>query len=119
MASGKNDDVTRPGSGDDPQDPEFRAALAALLAAYEPILNEDLNLARSPDKVRDVGDGPDCEAEIALAQQIFGKFWNEQVAVSILPPDAREKIGPIDRWRWCFLHIRCCMIFGWLLCRGP
>ena len=29
----------------------------------------------------------------------------------------QESIGPIERWRWCFVHIRCCIIFGWLLCR--
>ncbi len=36
-----------------------------------------------------------------------------------LPPEGRQQLGPIDRWRWCLLHIRCCIIFGWLVCRGP
>jgi hypothetical protein len=35
----------------------------------------------------------------------------------LLPAQACEMLGPIERWRWCFLHIRCCIIFGWLLCR--
>ena len=117
---GKNDDVRKTGSGEDnPQDQEFRFALESLLSAYEPILAEDLKLAKSPEKVRDISDSPDCEAEIALAHQIFDRFWNEKVAVSILPAEQRDKLGPVERWRWCFLHIRCCMVFGWLLCHGP
>jgi hypothetical protein len=44
------------------QDQDFRLALKSLLAAYEPILREDLALAQSPDKIEDPGDGPDCEA---------------------------------------------------------
>jgi hypothetical protein len=118
--NGESDAVPQPESGEDtPRDQEFRFALEALLAAYEPILSEELKLAKSPDKVREGGDGPDCEAEITLANQIFGKFWSEKVAVSILPAEAREKLGPVEKWRWCFLHIRCCMIFGWLVCHGP
>src|SRR5260370_12856913 len=116
----KKDDVRPPEPGEDnPNDQEFRLALEALLSAYEPILTEDLKLAKAPDKVREVDEGPECEAEIALANQIFSKFWTEKVAVAILPAEAREKFGPVDKWRWCFLHIRCCMIFGWLLCHGP
>jgi hypothetical protein len=106
-----------PAADDDAQ--ELRPALESLLAAYEPILTEDLALAKSPDKVQEQSDNGDCEAEIVLANQIFGRFWNENVALSLLPREAREQFGPIDKWRWCFLHIRCCMIFGWLLCRGP
>src|SRR5215472_10324287 len=94
---------------EDLQDPEFRSALEALLSAYEPILAEDLKLAKSPDKVREAGGRYDCEAEIALANQIFGKFWTDAVAVQILPAELRERFGPIEKWRWCFLHIRCCM----------
>ena len=116
----KGTDAQIPRSGEDnPQDPEFRFALKALLSAYEPILTEELELAKSPDKIREADDVTDCEAEIALANQLFGKFWSEKVAVSILPAEAREKFGPIEKWRWCFLHIRCCMIFGWLVCHGP
>src|SRR5262245_61795487 len=112
-------DETRPADADNVQDPDFKLALEALLAAYEPILTEDLKLLKSPDKIPDPGLGPDCEAEIELANQIFGKFWTEKVAVSLLPPAERERFGPIDKWRWCFLHIRCCIVFGWLLCHGP
>lgn len=119
MARHTDDSKTLNPSGDNPQDPEFRVALEALLAAYEPILAEDLALTKAPDKIPSISDKENCETEIALATQIFGKFWNEKVALAILPPEDREKVGPVDKWRWCFLHIRCCMIFGWLLCHGP
>ena len=104
---------------DNVQNPEFRFLLESLLAAYEPILTEDLNLTNTPDKIQDPGDEPDCEAEVKLANEIFGRFWNEKVALALLPAAVREQLGPVEKWRWCFLHLRCCMIFGWLLCRGP
>jgi hypothetical protein len=100
-------------------DQDFRLIFSSLLAAYQPILAEDLELAKNPDKVPDPGEGPDCEAEIALANRIFDRFWNEKVALSLLPPEARQQFGSIEKWRWCFLHLRCCTIFGWLLCHGP
>src|SRR5262249_53059663 len=25
----------------------------------------------------------------------------------------------VENWRWCLRHMRCCLIFGWLVCRGP
>jgi hypothetical protein len=103
----------------DAADPDFRLIFSSLVAAYQPILAEDLELAKAPDKVPDPGEGPDCEAEIALANQIFDRFWNEKVAVSLLPAEARQQFGSVEKWRWCFLHLRCCTIFGWLLCHGP
>ncbi len=99
--------------------PDFRVALDSLLAAYEPILAEDLALAKEPASIKDPGDEGYCEAELALAKQIFGRFWNEKVAVALLPAEARERFGAIDRWSWCFRHIECCMIYGWLVCHGP
>src|SRR5262245_31761643 len=118
MAS-HTDDPENSRAADNPQDPEFRVALEALLAAYEPILAEDVALTRAPEKIPGISDQQNCESEIALANEIFGKFWSEKVAIAILPPEEREKFGPVEKWRWCFLHIRCCMIFGWLLCHGP
>src|SRR5579863_7922689 len=106
-------------SANDTQNPGFRVVLDSLLAACEPILSEDLALAKSPDKIQDPGDGPNCDAEIELATRIFGKFWNEKVAVSLLPAEALQQFGAVDKWTWCYRHIECCTIFGWLLCRGP
>src|SRR5450755_4116967 len=101
--------------------PEFRKVLAALVSVYRPILEEDLKLAGDLDALRKQGDlvEPDCEAELAAAQQLFGSFGDEKITLALLPAQARELLGPIEGWRWCLLHIRCCIIFGWLLCRRP
>jgi hypothetical protein len=56
---------------------------------------------------------------ICRAYALFEKFLTEDVAQRLLPAQARELLGPIEQWRWCFLHIRCCLVFGWLACRWP
>ncbi len=111
------------------QDPEqedvhgedFQFVLRALLSAYQPILEEELKRAKSPEQLKKEAEAkpPNCEDELALATRIFEKFFTEEVALRSLPQEARQLLGPIERWRWCLLHIRCCIIFGWLLCRGP
>ncbi len=105
----------------DIHDEDFQFALRALLDAYQPILKEDLERAKDPEKLKKEAEEnpPDCEEELALANRIFEAFFTEEVAVRLLPEEGRKLLGPIDRWRWCFLHLRCCMIFGWLVCRGP
>jgi hypothetical protein len=102
-------------------DEDFQFALKALLAAYQPILEEQLKEANAPEALKDAAAGkpPNCEDELALANRIFENFLTEEVAVRLLPPEGRTQLGPVERWRWCLLHIRCCIIFGWLLCRGP
>ena len=105
----------------DPSDPEFQTVLQALIDVYRPILEEDLKRAGD---LKGLGDEarnapPDCEAELATAQRLLGQFPDEKVVLALLPAQARELLGPIERWRWVFLHIRCCMIFGWLVCRRP
>ena len=100
---------------------DFQFVLKELLEAYRPILEEDLKWAGAPDQLtKEAEDTPsNCDDEIALANRIFEKFFTEEVAMRLLPAEARELMGPIGRWRWCLLHIRCCIIFGWLVCRGP
>ena len=100
---------------------DFQTVLKSLLAAYRPILDEAVRHSRSPEELKKEAESrdPSCDDEIALADRIFGQFFNEDVAYRILSPEGREALGPIDRWRWCFLHLRCCIIFGWLVCRGP
>src|SRR5262245_25775400 len=104
-----------------PPDPDFQFALEQLLAAYQPVLQRELQLSQSASQLQDEeSKNPfDCEAEIALGSRIFEKFFSEEVAQRLLPPEGRQVLGPIDRWRWCYLHIRCCILFGWLVCRGP
>ena len=119
MANARSD--AAPPSDPDPSNPEFQTVLKALVEVYRPILEEDLKragdlaaLAQEAEQAE-----PDCEAELANAQRLFGSFADEKVTLALLPAQARELLGPIDNWRWCLLHIRCCIIFGWLVCRRP
>jgi hypothetical protein len=100
---------------------DFQAVLKALLDAYRPILEEDLKRAEDPEALKKEAEKkpPSCEDELALAERLFEKFFTEKVALLSLPAEAREILGPVENWRWCLVHIRCCIIFGWLVCRGP
>jgi hypothetical protein len=100
---------------------DFQFVLKALVGAYQPILEEELKRAKSLDQLKKDAEAgpPNCEDELALANRIVEKFFTEEVAVRALPQQARELLGSIERWRWCLVHIRCCIIFGWLICRGP
>ena len=115
------DDQTQPFDPQEIRDPDFQFGLRALLAAYQPILEEELQRLKDPDALTKEAEThlSNCDDEIALANRIFDKFFTAEVALRILPPEARELLGPIERWRWCLLHVRCCVIFGWLLCRSP
>ena len=117
----KKDDKRPGAAADAPRDPDFQFVLEQLLAAYQPILERELKLSQSADQLEAEEDKQpfDCEAEIALGSQIFERFFTEEVALRLLPPEGRQLLGPIERWRWCYLHIRCCILFGWLVCRGP
>ncbi len=110
-----------PATAPENQDADLQFALQALLSVYQPILEEELARAKDPARLEkeEGASPPNCDDELAQANQIFEKFLTEQVAVRLLPPEARELLGPIDRWRWCLRHIRCCIIFGWLVCRRP
>ena len=116
-----------PTGGLSPEDKEeihskdFQFVLKALLDAYRPIIEEDLKRAKDPEKLKEEAEKkpPSCDDELALADRLFEKFFTEEVALQLLPAEGREILGPVDRWRWCLLHIRCCTTFGWLVCRGP
>ena len=103
------------------QNEDFQFVLKALLAAYQPILEQQLNLAKNPDQLKKQAEStpPNCAHEIAEANAIFGKFFTEDVALRMIPQQGRAQLGPIESWRWCLAHLRCCFIFGWLVCRGP
>jgi hypothetical protein len=98
----KGKQPTRASQPDDSgNDAEFRFALKELLAAFEPVIAENLELLRAPDKVQDPGDQRDCEAEIALAHRIFGKFWSEKVALAVLPKEVVDLLSdcsPRSHW---------------------
>lgn len=114
----------KPNEASDPEDPQpedFRFGLEALLRAYEPILKQELERTGDAGRLEEEErqNPPDCEEEFRQADRLFEPFFTEEVAVRLLPPEARELLGPIERWRWCLWHIRCCIIFGWLVCRRP
>ena len=115
-----NGDITPP-PPPEADDPDFRLVLENLVAAYRPVLEEDLRRASDLDALVKEADGaaPDCEAEMAAAERLFTPFVNEKMALALLPAQARELLGPAESWRGCLLHVRCCIIFGWLLCRRP
>jgi hypothetical protein len=100
---------------------DFQFVFRQLLSAYQPILEEDLTRIQDPEGVQReaLARPPDCEEEFEQANRLFDNFFTEEVALRLLSPQARELIGPIDQWRWCLRHLRCCIAFGWLVCRGP
>ena len=106
---------------EEPDDADFQFVLTRLLAAYEPVLKAEIERAKSPEAlVKEEKEHPaSCEDEIAFGRELLAQFFTEDVAVRLLPVEARELLGPIERWRWCYRHILCCMLFGWLVCRGP
>lgn len=106
---------------EDVVDDDFRFALRELVDAYKPVLEEDLARASAPEALikEALANPASCEEEFAYADRLFTRFTSEEVAVRLLPAAAREMMGPAERWRWCLLHLRCCLVFGWLLCRSP
>ncbi|MGA7412343.1 MAG: hypothetical protein WBW33_17830 [Bryobacteraceae bacterium] len=103
------------------QNEDLQLVLKALLAAYEPILKQELKLAGDPAELSKAAAAgpPSCADEIARADQVFGAFFTDEIAQRMLSPEVRKILGPVDQWRWCLQHVRCCIIFGWLACRGP
>ncbi len=101
-------------------DPNFQSVLNALLDAYQPILESQLKLARDVKGLeKQAASGGNFETDFATAQSLFGKFLNEDIALRLIPEKNRDTIGSIENWRLCLEQIRCCFIFGWLVCRGP
>jgi hypothetical protein len=103
-----------------PIDDDFRFVLDELLAAYRPVLEADLARANQADALIKEGleFAPSCEDEFKQASALFERFGNEAVAQRLLPAALREQLGPVERWRWCLTHLRCCIVFGCLMCRG-
>ena len=52
---------------------DFQFVLKALLAAYQPVLEQELKLAQAPEELKKQAESqtPSCEDEIALAGRIF------------------------------------------------
>ena len=98
--------------------PDLQAALKALLGVYQPILEQQLSLAKNADELQKQAQAAasrTCAEEFAEAYAMFSKFLTEETTSRLLPAKAKELLGPIDQWRWCLQHILCCMVFGWLV----
>ena len=103
------------------QNQDFQIVLNAFLAAYRPILERELGLAASAATLikESQAHPPTCDDEIEMAVALFERFYSKDVALRLLPQEGREVLGNPDQWEWCYRRILCCLIFGWLVCRGP
>ncbi len=103
------------------QSEDFQYVLKILLEAYQPILEEQLALAKNPVELQKAAASkpPNCAEQLAEAHRIFDRVFTEEAVVRMLPAEARKQLGPVENWRWCLQHLLCCVIFGWLVCRGP
>jgi hypothetical protein len=101
--------------------PDFKHVLDSLLDAYRPILEQELRAAQSASSLLEASQAapPTCADEIATARQIFHTFFTPEVATRLLPVEGQKAFGNVDQWEWCYRHILCCIVFGWLVCRGP
>src|SRR5271170_5853423 len=102
--------------------PDFQAVLKALLSVYQPILQQQLNLANDPVELQKQSEATasrTCAQEFKEAYAMFERFHTEETALQLLPDQAKELLGPIEQWRWCLQHTLCCVVFGWLVCRWP
>ncbi|MEO1222607.1 MAG: hypothetical protein AAFX92_00135 [Pseudomonadota bacterium] len=100
---------------------DFQFVLGQLLAAYRPILKQELDRAEDPKMLTAelAENPPSCEDELKLAERLFDDFSSEKVTLRLLSATALEQLGPVEQWRWCIAHLRCCLIFGWLVRRAP
>jgi hypothetical protein len=116
-----SEEAAAPPPGAEVNNEDFQFVLKALLAAYESILEQQLNLAKNPAELEKEAESrpPNAKDELAQANRIFEKFLTEEVALRMIPSETRHHLGPIENWRWCLQHLRCCFVFGWLVCRGP
>jgi hypothetical protein len=103
------------------QNQDFQAVLNSFLAAYRPFLERELNLSASAATLikESQAHPPTCDDEIQLAVALFERFYTKDVALRVLPEEGREVLGNPDQSEWCYRRILCCLIFGWLVCRGP
>ncbi len=109
-------DKSGPASNDD-----LEFVLKSFLNAYRPTLERELKLTESaPALIQASKDHPPtCDDEIKLARALFERFFTQDVATRLLPDQGRVVFGNPDQWAWCYRHILCCLVFGWLVCRGP
>ena len=115
------DSSSRPSDFHEANSRDFQFALEKLIAAYQPVIEEELNQLKSPPAPGAASAAPSrtAEEEMQSARRIFESFMTDEVATRLLPQAARESLGPVENWRWCLENVRCSLLFGWLACRGP
>jgi len=87
-----------------------------LLSALAPVLSP---AAADPEPGEDRGTGVLRPVDdVALATQAAEQLFTDESALQYFPRDAAEILGPEDEWRWCLPYVRCCWMFGWLVCHG-
>src|SRR5262245_66486934 len=82
------------------QHKDFQLVLRALLDAYRPVLETNLELAKDAKRLQEEAIPrcpPSCEEELALANQIVSKFLTKDVALALLPEDARQRFRSEER----------------------
>ncbi len=96
------------------QDDEFEAFLKAFAPALQSGLDEPPFTELRPGEVP----GLPPTDDVALAAHLAERLYTDELAVRFFPRNAAEVLGPGDAWRWCLPLVRCCWMFGWLVCRG-
>src|ERR1035437_10335363 len=85
-----------PSANDELHNEDFQFVLKALLAAYQPVLKQELKLAGDPAELSKAAEAgpPRCEDEIARANHIFGAFFTDEIAQRMLSAEVRKNLGP-------------------------
>jgi hypothetical protein len=92
-------------------------AFAAFLDAFTPVLRRGLE-DRAPTGAEPAVAVPPPADDVALASALAERLYTEDVARRFFPADAAEVLGAGGEWRTCLPLVRCCWMFGWLVCRG-
>jgi hypothetical protein len=111
-------DTTNAGAA---SDANFQWVLDAFLRAYRPVLEHELRVGQSAETLLEASreHPPTTDEEIRQARALFERFFTPDVATKLLPAEGQAAFGSPDQWEWCYRHILCCLVFGWLVCRGP
>jgi hypothetical protein len=91
-------------------------AFEAFLQAFMPALQSGVD-EQPPPGGEDDG-SPPAGDDVALAIRLADRLYTDELAIRFFPRDAARVLGPGDEWRACLPLVRCCWMFGWLVCRG-
>ncbi len=94
-------------------DPASRAGLEHLREAFGPELAGGAAGVQLAELSRG---GP--QDDVASAAEMAERLFTEKSVMEHFPPEAREMLRDPADWRFCLAYIRCCWMFGYLVCRG-